>query len=55
MPDGRCNNCKKPTTREWGLWDVLSCSPECDKQLDDLLEEASANLAPDPSTLEPVS
>jgi hypothetical protein len=48
-----CGNCKKLTDRKYGLWDVLSCSPECDKALDDALEGASANLALDPSTVLP--
>lgn len=51
MAEKRCGGCGIETDREWVLWDVLSCSAECDDTLDDLLEDASAHLV-DPSTPE---
>lgn len=44
---GLCNNCSKLTNRSFKLWDILSCSEECDKELNNKLEEASATLLPE--------
>lgn len=32
-----CNNCHRPTSRSFGLWDMLSCSVACDDDLGALL------------------
>lgn len=43
-----CNHCRAPTQRVFAvdgrqLWDVLSCSPECDQDLSDLLDGVPYN------------
>lgn len=52
-PRTTCNNCGKPTSRRYGIWDVLSCSQACDRALDDALEDASAQLTFDPASVMP--
>ncbi len=45
-----CNNCSKLTNRSYfDLWDILSCSEECDKEIKDKIQKTYAKMFPEGS------